>query len=110
MRYTPRKFVRQPERKLLVIIENHQGAYAAEEREAAKKEFFEAVGMGENGSANAERMEMVVIMIIKMTRYLMSSMVIQKLRQTGGFLASQYLIKGQLLQLSCWNFRQCSCF
>jgi splicing factor 3B subunit 3 len=34
----------------LVIIENHQGAYTTEEHEAAKKEFFEAVGMGGNGS------------------------------------------------------------
>ncbi|KAJ6676052.1 hypothetical protein OIU74_017343, partial [Salix koriyanagi] len=42
-------------------------------------------------------MEMVVMMMIKMTHYLMSSMVIQKLRQTGGFLASEYLIKG------AWN-------
>ncbi|KAJ6350170.1 hypothetical protein OIU78_006360 [Salix suchowensis] len=57
LRYTPRKFVLQPKRKLLVIIESDQGAYTAEEREAAKKEFFEAAGMGENGSANAEKME-----------------------------------------------------
>uniref|UniRef100_A0A6N2MYU8 Exportin-1 C-terminal domain-containing protein n=1 Tax=Salix viminalis TaxID=40686 RepID=A0A6N2MYU8_SALVM len=36
-----------------------------------------------------------------MTHYLMSSMVIQKLRQTGGFLASEYLIKddGKSLKL-----------
>jgi splicing factor 3B subunit 3 len=57
LRYTPRKFVLQPKRKLLVIIESDQGAYTAEEREAAKKECFEAAGMGENGSANAEKME-----------------------------------------------------
>ncbi|KAJ6317587.1 hypothetical protein OIU76_013181 [Salix suchowensis] len=46
-------------------------------------------------------MEMVVMMMIKMTHYLMSSMVIQKLRQTGGFLASEYLIKddGKSLEL-----------
>jgi splicing factor 3B subunit 3 len=57
LRYTPRKFVLQPKRKLLVIIESDQGAYTAEEREAAKKECFEASGMGENGSASAEQME-----------------------------------------------------
>jgi splicing factor 3B subunit 3 len=49
--------VLQPKRKLLVIIESDQGAYTAEEREAAKKECFEASGMGENGSASAEQME-----------------------------------------------------
>ncbi|CAN1257725.1 Spliceosome-associated protein 130 B [Linum perenne] len=48
LRYTPRKFVIQPKRKLLVIVESDQGAYTAEEREAAKKECFEAAGMGEN--------------------------------------------------------------
>ncbi|CAN1257724.1 Spliceosome-associated protein 130 B [Linum perenne] len=42
LRYTPRKFVIQPKRKLLVIVESDQGAYTAEEREAAKKECFEA--------------------------------------------------------------------
>ncbi|CAI0443006.1 unnamed protein product [Linum tenue] len=56
LRYTPRKFVIQPKRKLLVIVESDQGAYTAEEREAAKKECFEAAGMGENGTAN-EQME-----------------------------------------------------
>ncbi|KAJ6733446.1 hypothetical protein OIU74_005247, partial [Salix koriyanagi] len=40
--YTPRKFMLQPKRKLLFIIESDQGAYTVEEREAAKKEFFEA--------------------------------------------------------------------
>ncbi|KAL0368761.1 UNVERIFIED_CONTAM: Spliceosome-associated protein A [Sesamum calycinum] len=55
LRYTPRKFVLQPKRKLLVIIESDQGAFTAEEREAAKKESFEAAGMGENG--NTEQME-----------------------------------------------------
>ncbi|KAF2295938.1 hypothetical protein GH714_035239 [Hevea brasiliensis] len=57
LRYTPRKFVLQPKKKLLVIIESDQGAYTAEEREAAKRECFEAAGMGENGSANADQME-----------------------------------------------------
>ncbi|KAA8534276.1 hypothetical protein F0562_031793 [Nyssa sinensis] len=55
LRYTPRKFVLQPKRKLLVIIESDQGAFTAEEREAAKKECFEDAGMGENG--NVEQME-----------------------------------------------------
>lgn len=55
LRYTPRKFVVHPKRKLLVMIESDQGAFTAEEREAAKKESFEAAGMGENG--NAEHME-----------------------------------------------------
>ncbi|KAL8162187.1 hypothetical protein V2J09_013676 [Rumex salicifolius] len=49
LRYTPRKFVLQPKRKLLVIIESDQGAFPAEDREAFKKECFEAAGMGENG-------------------------------------------------------------
>ncbi|PON75334.1 Guanine nucleotide-binding protein, beta subunit [Parasponia andersonii] len=57
LRYTPRKFVLQPKRKLLVIIESDQGAFNAEEREAAKKECFEASGIGENGNGNAEQME-----------------------------------------------------
>nr|CAN64633.1 hypothetical protein VITISV_043788 [Vitis vinifera] len=57
LRYTPRKFVLQPKRKLLVVIESDQGAFAAEEREAAKKECFEAAGMGENGNGNVEQME-----------------------------------------------------
>lgn len=37
------------------MIESDQGAYTAEEREAAKKECFEAAGNSENG--NAEQME-----------------------------------------------------
>ena len=42
LRYTPRRFVLQPKQKLLVIIESDQGGYATKEREAAKKECFEA--------------------------------------------------------------------
>lgn len=58
LRYTPRKFILQPKRKLLVIIESDQGAFTAEEREAARKECLEAAGMGENGNANnGEQME-----------------------------------------------------
>ncbi|KAJ8615274.1 hypothetical protein MRB53_034646 [Persea americana] len=57
LRYTPRKFVLHPKRKLLVIIESDQGAFTADEREAARKEFLEAAGMGENGNANDEKME-----------------------------------------------------
>ena len=45
------------------------------------------------------RWKMVMMMMKKMTHYLMSSMGIQRLRQTGVFLASEYLIQGQLLQL-----------
>ncbi|CAN4090131.1 unnamed protein product [Withania somnifera] len=55
LRYTPRRFVLQPKRKMVIMIESDQGAYTAEEREAAKKECFEAAGNGENG--NAEQME-----------------------------------------------------
>lgn len=55
LRYTPRKFVLQPKRKLLVVIESDQGAFTAEERESAKKMCFEAAGMG--GNANTEQME-----------------------------------------------------
>ncbi|GFY83635.1 cleavage and polyadenylation specificity factor (CPSF) A subunit protein [Actinidia rufa] len=55
LRYTPRKFVLQPKRKLLVIIESDQGAFTAEEREAYKKECFDDAGMGENGKV--EQME-----------------------------------------------------
>ncbi|XP_020576179.1 LOW QUALITY PROTEIN: splicing factor 3B subunit 3-like [Phalaenopsis equestris] len=54
LRYTPRRFVLQPKRKYLVIIESDQGAFTAEEREAARKEFgssLEAAGV-ENGIAN----------------------------------------------------------
>ncbi|KAK5795226.1 Splicing factor 3B subunit 3 [Gossypium arboreum] len=57
LRYTPRRFVLQPKRKLLVIIESDQGSYTAEEREAARKECFEAAGMGENGNGNMNQME-----------------------------------------------------
>ncbi|KAB1217986.1 Splicing factor 3B subunit 3 [Morella rubra] len=57
LRYTPRKFVLQPKRKLLVIIESDQGAFTAEEREAAKKECFEAAGTGENENGNVDQME-----------------------------------------------------
>ncbi|XP_039146253.1 spliceosome-associated protein 130 A [Dioscorea cayenensis subsp. rotundata] len=52
LRYTPRKFVLQPKRKLLVIVESDHGAFTAEEREAARKECLEAAGMGENGNPN----------------------------------------------------------
>lgn len=55
LRYTPRKFVLQPKRKLAVIIESDQGALTAEERENAKKECFADAGMGVNG--NSEKME-----------------------------------------------------
>ncbi|XP_061998714.1 spliceosome-associated protein 130 A-like [Rosa rugosa] len=37
LRYTPRKFVVQVKRKLLVIIESDQGAFTAEERKTAKR-------------------------------------------------------------------------
>lgn len=57
LRYTPRKFVLQPKRKLLVMIESDQGAFTAEEREAARKECFEAAGVGENGNGNVDQME-----------------------------------------------------
>ncbi|KAJ0981090.1 hypothetical protein J5N97_009345 [Dioscorea zingiberensis] len=58
LRYTPRKFVLQPKRKLLVIIESDHGAFTAEERESARKECLEAAGMGENGNPNnTEQME-----------------------------------------------------
>lgn len=57
LRYTPRKFVLQPKRKLLVMIESDQGAFTAEEREAARRECFEAAQAGENGNGNADQME-----------------------------------------------------
>ncbi|XP_023542630.1 spliceosome-associated protein 130 A-like [Cucurbita pepo subsp. pepo] len=57
LRYTPRKFVLHPRRKLLVVIESDQGAFTAEEREAARKECFEAAGAGENGHGSMEQME-----------------------------------------------------
>ena len=46
-----------PSKKLLVVIESDQGAFATEEHEAAKKECFEAAGMGENGNGNVDQME-----------------------------------------------------
>ncbi|CAA6670468.1 unnamed protein product [Spirodela intermedia] len=52
LRYTPRKFVLVPKKKHLVIIESDQGAFTAQEREENKKVFFEATGIGENGTAN----------------------------------------------------------
>ncbi|CAI8601581.1 unnamed protein product [Vicia faba] len=57
LRYTPRKFVLQPKRKLLVVIESDQGAFTAEQREAARKECFEAAQAGENGTGGADQME-----------------------------------------------------
>ncbi|KAG4908664.1 hypothetical protein AAZX31_20G225900 [Glycine max] len=57
LRYTPRKFVLQPKRKLLVMIESDQGALTAEEREAARKECFESAQAGENGTESADQME-----------------------------------------------------
>nr|KYP75426.1 Splicing factor 3B subunit 3 [Cajanus cajan] len=53
LRYTPRKFVLQPKRKLLVMIEGDQGALNAEEHE----ECFEAAQVGENGTGSADQME-----------------------------------------------------
>ncbi|KAJ7971328.1 splicing factor 3B subunit 3-like [Quillaja saponaria] len=55
LRYTLRKFVLRPKKKLLVIIESDQGAFTAEEREAARKECFEAARTGGNG--NLEQIE-----------------------------------------------------
>ncbi|OIW12784.1 hypothetical protein TanjilG_24717 [Lupinus angustifolius] len=52
LRYTPRKFVLQPKRKLLVIVESDQGALTAEEREAARKECFETAQAGGNGTGS----------------------------------------------------------
>ncbi|ERN13109.1 hypothetical protein AMTRI_Chr11g93760 [Amborella trichopoda] len=57
LRYTPRKFVLHPKKKHLVIVESDQGAFTAEEREAARKECLEAAGLGENGNANADQMQ-----------------------------------------------------
>ncbi|KAG9446439.1 hypothetical protein H6P81_012567 [Aristolochia fimbriata] len=57
LRYTPRKFVLHPKKKHLVVIESDQGAFTAEEREAAKKECLEAAGMEENGNGNDDQME-----------------------------------------------------
>ncbi|KAF9598013.1 hypothetical protein IFM89_023585 [Coptis chinensis] len=57
LRYTPRKFVLHPKRKLLIVIESDQGAFSADEREAARKECLEAAGGEENGNGNMEQME-----------------------------------------------------
>ncbi|KAF5187930.1 Splicing factor 3b subunit [Thalictrum thalictroides] len=57
LRYTPRKFVLHPKRKLLIVIESDQGAFTAEEREAARKESLEAAGMEANGNGNINEME-----------------------------------------------------
>ncbi|KAI4351142.1 hypothetical protein L6164_005525 [Bauhinia variegata] len=57
LRYTPRKFVLQPKRKLLVIIESDQGAFTADEREEEKKRCFGDDGAGENGNGIVEQME-----------------------------------------------------
>ncbi|KAF5207470.1 Splicing factor 3b subunit [Thalictrum thalictroides] len=57
LRYTPRKFVLHPKRKLLIVIESDQGTFTAEEREAAKRECLEAVGMEENGNGSVEQID-----------------------------------------------------
>ncbi|RHN64021.1 putative transcription factor WD40-like family [Medicago truncatula] len=57
LRYTPRKLVLQPKRKLLVVIESDQGALTAKEREAARKECFEAAQTGENATGSEDQME-----------------------------------------------------
>ncbi|KAI0494610.1 hypothetical protein KFK09_024751 [Dendrobium nobile] len=57
LRYTPRKFVLQPKRKYLVIIESDLGAFTAEEREAARRECLEAAGVENGISNNREQME-----------------------------------------------------
>ncbi|KAH0451477.1 hypothetical protein IEQ34_018776 [Dendrobium chrysotoxum] len=57
LRYTPRKFVLQPKRKHLVIIESDLGAFTAEEREAARKECLETAGVENGISNNREQME-----------------------------------------------------
>lgn len=57
LRYTPRKFVLQPKRKYLVIIESDQGAFTAEEREAARKECLEAAGVEIGIANNREQLE-----------------------------------------------------
>ncbi|XP_057537206.1 spliceosome-associated protein 130 A [Amaranthus tricolor] len=53
LRYTPRKFVLQPKRKFLVMIESDNRALTAEEREAAQKECF-GIGVDENGNIEME--------------------------------------------------------
>lgn len=55
LRYTPRKFILHPKQKSLIIIESDQGAFTAEEREAAKKECLEAAGLGESGNMEVEQ-------------------------------------------------------
>lgn len=55
LRYTPRKFILHPKQKSLIIIESDQGAFTAEEREAAKKECLEAAGLGESGNMETEQ-------------------------------------------------------
>lgn len=106
LRYTPRKFVLQPKRKLLVMIESDQGAFTAEEREAARRECFEAAQAGENGMEMQTKWRMVGRMRIEMIRSRMSIMVILKLNQTSGFPASEFLILGQELQPVSWSFRR----
>ncbi|KAL2923338.1 hypothetical protein RDABS01_014829 [Bienertia sinuspersici] len=53
LRYTPRKFVLQPKRKLLVMIESDQRAFKAEELEAAQNECFHAL-QDDNGNLHME--------------------------------------------------------
>ncbi|KAL2937533.1 hypothetical protein RDABS01_020982 [Bienertia sinuspersici] len=53
LRYTPRKFVLQPKRKLLVMIESDQRAFRAEELEAAQNECFQAI-QDDNGNLHME--------------------------------------------------------
>ncbi|KAE8717986.1 Splicing factor 3B subunit 3 [Hibiscus syriacus] len=43
--------------RVFTIEQSDQGSYTAEEREAARKECFEAAGMGENGNGNMNQME-----------------------------------------------------
>ncbi|KAM0011772.1 putative WD40/YVTN repeat-like-containing domain superfamily [Helianthus debilis subsp. tardiflorus] len=88
LRYTPRKFVFHPKKKLLVTIESDQGAFPAELRESAKKECFEAAGQGENGKMEIEN---GVMMKTKMTRYLMNNTGIRKLNRISGFLVFGFL-------------------
>ncbi|PQQ16480.1 splicing factor 3B subunit 3-like [Prunus yedoensis var. nudiflora] len=103
LRYTPRKFVVQLKRKLLVIIESDQGAFTAEEREAAKKECFEAAGIGENGNGNVDQMENGGDN--EDDPLPMSTMAILRQSLTNGFLALEFLTPRQQLQLVCWSFR-----
>ncbi|KAG5382060.1 hypothetical protein IGI04_033530 [Brassica rapa subsp. trilocularis] len=64
LRYTPRRFVVHPKKKLLVIVE---------EREAARKECFEAGGVERMVNAVQIRWRMVRTMRIRKTRSVMSS-------------------------------------